>query len=246
MKYSDQSYNLRIELDTENCELTPAQIEKLEECLSPLRDLVKNFPVADLYITIQYNPPSHDYRVKAVLRLPGKGLATGDLEEDMYLAFRRCVSKLVHKVIAYKDRLEDAEAIAKHEKGTRHDVVAQQPIDGQALQAAVDQGDYAEFRKLTYPLEESVRKRAGRWIQRYPKIEAQLGERFDLADIVEEVFLNAFERYHEHPREVPFGDWLEGLIDPSVKLLNDDPDEALANISFAQSAIEAERQRSMD
>jgi len=120
MKYSDRSYNLRIELDTENCELSATQIEDLEEALSPLRDPVKEFPVADLYITIQYNPPSHDYRVKAVLRLTGKGLATGDLDEDLYPAFRRCVSKLVHKVTAYKDRLDAAEAITKHEKGTRH------------------------------------------------------------------------------------------------------------------------------
>lgn len=241
MKYSDQSYNLRIEVDTENCELNAAQIEDLEAALSPLRGPIKEFPVANLYITIQYKPPSHDYRVKVVLRLPGKGLATGDLDEELYPAFRRCVSKLVHKVTAYKHRLEDTEATVKHEKGTRHDVVAQRPVDGAAIDQAVKQGDYVEFRKLTYPFEEPVRKRAGRWIQRYPKIEAQLGQRFNLADIVEEVFLNAFERYDEHPREVPFGDWLEKLIDPSVKLLSEDTDEELANISFARSAIEAEK-----
>ena len=86
-----------------------------------------------------------------------------------------------------------------------------------------------------------MRKRAGRWIQRYPKIEAQLGQRFDLADITEEVFLNAFQRYDEHPREVPFGDWLEKLIDPSVKVLSEDTDEELANISFARSVVEAEK-----
>ncbi|MEZ6097733.1 MAG: hypothetical protein R3E01_02055 [Pirellulaceae bacterium] len=241
MKYSDQSYNIRIELDTENCELSAAQIKQLEDALSPLREPVKDFPVADLYITIQYMPPSHDYRIKTVLRLPGKGLATGDLDEDLSPAFRRCVSKLVHKVTAYKDRLEDAEAITKHEKGTRHDVVARRAVDGQALQQAVEQGNYAEFRKLTYPFEEPMRKRAGRWIQRYPKIEAQLGQRFDLADITEEVFLNAFQRYDEHPREVPFGDWLEKLIDPSVKVLSEDTDEELANISFARSVVEAEK-----
>mgnify|MGYP006908325028 FL=1 len=50
-----------------------------------------------------------------------------------------------------------------------------------------------------------------------------------------------FQRYDEHPREVPFGDWLEKLIDPSVKLLSEDTDEELANISFARSAIEAEK-----
>lgn len=243
MKFADESYNLRIELDTENCELSPGEIKDLEEALSPLREPVKSFPVTDLYITIQFKPPSHDYRVKVVLRLPGRGLATGDVDEHPLPAIRRCVSKLVHKTTAYKDRLGDAEAMAKHEKGTRHDVVARRPVDGQALQQAVAAGDYVEFRKLLYPYEEPVRKRAGRWIQQYPQIEAQLGEAFDLADIVEEVFLNAFERFDDHPREVPFGDWLENLIDPSVKLLSKDTDKELANISFARSALEAERAR---
>lgn len=242
MKYSDQSYNIRIELDTENCEFSERQIAKLEETLSPVRELVKDFPVTDLYVTIQYYPPSHEYRVKTVFQLTGKGLATGDVEEDWHLAFRRCVRKLVHKVTAYKARLGSDEETAKHEKGTRQDVIANQPVDTQALAEAVEQSDYAEFRTLLYPFEEPVRKRVGRWIQRYPQVEAQLGERFDLADIVEEVFLNAFERFDDHPREVPLGDWLENLIDPSVKLLSKDTDEELANISFARSAVEAERE----
>lgn len=243
MQYSDQSYNLRIELDTENCELSGGQIEQLERALSPLREPVKNFPVAALYITIEFKPPSHDYRVKAALRLPGKGLVTGDVDKEVYPAFRRCVSKLVHNVTAYKHRMENAEAIAKHEKGTRHGIIAQRPVDADSLHEAVEQQDYIEFRKLTFPYEEPVRKRIGRWIERYPKVESQLGNRFQLADIVEEVFLNAFERYEEHPREVPFGDWLESLIDPSVKLLNEESDEELDNVSFVRSAVESEQQQ---
>lgn len=243
MKYSDKSYSMRIELDTENCELTEAQITHLEDTLSPLREPVRDFPVADLYVTIEWHTPSHEYRVKVVLQLPGKGLATGDVDKDLYPAFRRCVRKLVHKVSAYKERMEDAEAAAKFEQGTRHDVVAEQDVDGRAVDRAVEQGDYVEFRKLTYPFEEPLRKRIGRWIQRYPEVEAQLGERFTLADVVEEVFLNAFERYADHPREVPFGDWLENLMDPSIKLLSEHTEERLTNINFVQTAMEAEREQ---
>lgn len=246
MKYSDQSYNLRINLDTENCELASSEIKHLEESLSRLRGPVKDFPLADLYITIEFKPPSLDYRVKAVLRLPGRGLATGDLDKDLYPAFHRCVEKLVQKLTAYKERLSDADDVAKHTQGTRHDVVARQLVDGEELQHAVEQGDYPRFRQLTYPYEESLRKRAGRWIQRYPRIEAQLGNRFDLADVVEEVFLNAFQRFEEHPREVPFGDWLEKLIDPSLKLLSEHGDEELANISFARTAMDAQQEQEQD
>jgi hypothetical protein len=39
---------------------------------------------------------------------------------------------------------------------------------------------------------------------------------------------------------VPFGDWLENLIDPSIKLLNEHAEGELANISFARSTVEAE------
>jgi ribosome-associated translation inhibitor RaiA len=242
MKYSDQSYNLRIELDTKNCELTASDIAELEDALSPLRHPVESFPVTDLYITIEHKPRSQDYQVKAALQLPGRGLVTGDQDEAMFPAFRRCVRKLVHKVSAYKERLEHAEDAAKHAKGTRHDVVAAQPIDAQQLTEAIEAGDYGAFRKLTYPFEESLRKRIGRWIQRYPDVDARLGLRFDLADIVEEVFLNAFERFQDRPRKVPFGDWLEGLVDPSVRLLNEHTDEELSAISFARSAMEAEVQ----
>lgn len=243
MKYSDQSYNIRIELDTENCELSADEIRELEQTLSPLREPVKTFPVADLYVTIEYEAPSDSYRVKTVLRLPGTALATGDLDKQIHPAFRRCVRKLVHKVSAYKERLEDAEATAKHQKGTRHDIVAQRQIDAEAVDHAVDQGAYADFRELLFPFEEALRKRIGRWIQRYPSIEAELGERFDLADMVEEVFLNAFERYDERPREIPFSDWLENLIDPSVKILSEDTENELANINFARSALQVERQQ---
>ena len=53
---------------------------------------------------------------------------------------------------------------------------------------------YERFRSLLFPYEESVRKRIGRWVQRYPEIEAQIGTRFDLEDAVEEVFLMAFDQ----------------------------------------------------
>ena len=41
MKFSDQSYNLRIELDTKGCELSPSEVEDMEEDLDTLRDLVE-------------------------------------------------------------------------------------------------------------------------------------------------------------------------------------------------------------
>ena len=235
MTYSDQTYDLRIELDTKDCELTADEIQRMERALDPLRKPVEKFPVRSLYVTIEHHERTRDYRVKAVLKLPGATLATGDLEPEHYSAFERCVRKLVRKVVAYEDDLENAEDRSKHLKGTRHDLTPLNNVDMAAVRRAVEQSDYSEFRRQTAMYEEPLRKRIGRWVQRYPEIDAQLGERFSLADAVEEVFLNAFERFDSRSDAVPFGTWLEHLIDPSIKILSRDTIAELDNISFARS-----------
>ena len=85
-----------------------------------------------------------------------------------------------------------------------------------------------------------MRKRAGRWVQRYPEAQARLHSDFKLADLVEEVFLNAFEDYAGMPQERRFGEWLEDLIDPSLQGLLSDPDQELRNVSFARTLRETD------
>lgn len=238
MKYSNQTYNLRIELDTKNLELNKRQVEDIEQSLDPVRDLVREFPVSSLYITITYHNNSETYRMKCALVLSGQTLATGDLAGDVPSATDRCVRKLVKRIEQYKQNLANAEEQEKFAKGTYHDVVPNREPEGDKLEAAVAKGDYATFRKETYMYEEPVRKRAGRWVQRYPDVNAVIGEKLMLADIVEEVFLTAFERYHERPDKVRLGEWLEQLIDPSLKLLIDNPSEEMQNISFARTLLE--------
>lgn len=238
MAFSDQAHNLRIELDTKNCELSPAQIAKYETGLEPLRDPVKKFPVSDLYITVNFQPRSQTYRVKTALVLPGRTLAAGDVDRYSYTAFERCVRKLVRKLMAYQDGMSANDELAKHQKGTQHDVLPDQEPDVQALETAVANADYSAFREATYVYEESIRKRVGRWVERYPDVERRLTTDLSLADMVEEVFLNAFERYEDRPGNVPLGQWLEQLIDPSMKLLAEHPSEELENIQFARTLRE--------
>lgn len=87
--------------------------------------------------------------------------------------------------------------------------------------AAVESGDYTKFRMAMYPIEESLRDRIGRWVQRYPQIQASIGTRFTIADIVEETFMLAFDRYHGWKPEMFFGQWIETLIDPAMKAIAD-------------------------
>jgi hypothetical protein len=55
---------------------------------------------------------------------------------------------------------------------------------------------------------------------------------------LEGVFLNAFERYTQRPTDVPLHDWLDGLIDPSLKALLRHPDEGRENASLARTVRE--------
>jgi ribosome-associated translation inhibitor RaiA len=243
MSYSDQSYNLRIELDTKQCELSRAQIARMEDALEPLSRLTKSFPVSDLYVTVIHHSRPGDYHVKTSLILPGRTLFTGERHREVYPAYEQCIDKLVRKVTAYKAKLGRDGEQSKVEQGTRQEIVATQNPDREAIEQAVENYDYAAFRELTAMFEEPVRKRAGRWVQRYPEIDALIGEKIEMADIVEDVFLTAFERFTLRPSNVPFGEWLEELIDDVIRAIASHPDEELENIKMAQSAVEAETRR---
>lgn len=239
MAFSDQLYNLRIELDTKNCEFARDELDKMEEALAPLREPVRPFPVSDMYITVTFHPTPGDYHVQASLVLPRRTLHTGDRDVNPLTAWSRCVRKLVHKVTAYKDSLSAKEEHGKIREGTAHELLPEAEPDAEQLQQAVEAGDPAAFRRATYVYEEPVRKRAGRWIQRYPEFEEQLGATFTLDDLVEEIFLNAFEHFHERPQQMRLGEWLEELIDPSVKALLKNPDIEQENIEAVRTLRES-------
>lgn len=234
MKFSDESYNLRIELDTKGCELAAEEIEDMEMDLDTLKSLVADFPVSDLHITVVYHQKSHDYHVKTSLGLSGKKLFTGQRHSKVHPAFESCVRKLTKKVRAYKREMRVGEDAEKLAAGTRHDVLPAGEIDVAAMVQAVESDDYNAFRHQIDVFEPSLTTRISRWVERYPEISSQLGPPFGLADIVEEVFLNAFDRFADRPRNTPPGGWLESLIDPSVQALLQSPDEEYERIQFSK------------
>ena len=103
----------------------------------------------------------------------------------------------------------------------------------------MQQLDYRAFRAAMGVYEDALEKRVGRWIERYPDAEAQLGNGLLISEIVEEVFLNAFDQYNARPASLRLGQWLENLIDPSIQTLLRDGGQEKENLSFIQSAQEA-------
>lgn len=235
MTFSDQSYNLRIEFDQKGCDLPLGEIEKMETSLKTLGKVVERFPISNLYITVICHEPSQDFHVKTSLALPGKTLFTGDRDSQAYPAYERCIRKLVQKVRSYKKRMSYDSELAKQYDGTHQSVVPSGEFDLPTIQSAIADQDYWAFRQGLDVFDEPLRKRVGRWLQRYPEIESQLDAGFQIDDIVEEVFLNAFEKFPSRSHDVPPGKWLEHLIDPSVQAILQSPDEEFANISFARS-----------
>ncbi len=240
MHYSDDRYHLYVQFDTKQCQIPADELARMQQGLQPLGEVVQDFPRSDLWITIIHHPRSALYHVEAKLKLPGQTLFTGDPDAYLDSAFQRCIRKLLRKVEAYKER-PDKKAVetAERRAALQREVVVPTDADTGVLGKAVHTGDYRTFRTALAGYEEWLRNRVGRWVQRYPEAQAKVGHGLALGDLVEEVYLNAFEGYAQRPAEVPLHDWLDGLIDPALKVLLRHPDEERETTSMARTVREA-------
>jgi hypothetical protein len=215
--------------------------QKLEEGLEPVARLIRDFPVSNLHIQLEHFPRTNRWRVKTSLVLTGETLVSLGEGDGLNPTFENCIANLIKDVHAYKDRLSRVHAASREVKGTHQDVEPTLDPDPQVLDNAIAEGDYAAFRAAILGYEEPLRKRIGRWIERYPAVSARIDHGLTIADLVEAVFLDAFEEYDHRPREIRFGDWLEHLIDPAIKGMIAHPEQALENINLARSACGGER-----
>jgi hypothetical protein len=233
----------KITLDVHQYRLTPVAEQMLRRTLDALTPQVEHFPVADLRVLIAGNARNNDVSIKLTLLLPGTTLVASETDAGPQPACERCLNSLLEELGAYKERLGRVPERQKLEKGTHQQLHPAVIIDAQAVAAAMQASDYPAFRTALLPYEEGLRKLVGRWVQRYPDFEAQIGRRVAIADLVEDVFLLAFEGYERRPADVPLGTWLEGLIDPALKQLQRDRDAELENIAMARSARAAVQDR---
>jgi ribosome-associated translation inhibitor RaiA len=239
MQYSDDRHHLRVQIEAKQCNIPHDQLTRMERTLDSLGEEVEDFPASDLSITVVRHPRSQDFHVEAKLKVPGRSLRTGDTDTYLDSAFDRCTRKLVQKVRDYKAN-PDRQAIEQARKGINlnQEVAAPEGTDMGPLGEAIAAGDYQVFRNLLISYEDWIRRRVGRWIARYPEAQAQVGNGLLIGDLVEEVYLNAFERYRERPTEVPFHQWLDQLLDPSLQAMLRKPGEEQMNASFARSLRE--------
>lgn len=236
MRFPDHGVRFPINLDTKHCSPPLAELEKMRANLEPLLKAVEHFPVASLHVLLEQFLRSSTASVKLSLTLSGTTLVSLDEGTHLHACFERCVHNLLADVHAFKCRMGNESELQKHEKGTHQDLLPDVDPDPAALEAAVQANDYNAFRTATLGYDEPVRKRIGRWIERYPAAAARIGKGLEIADLVEEVFLDAFEGYSHRPQQIRFGDWLERLIDPAVKEIVNGRNGELENVRLARAA----------
>jgi ribosome-associated translation inhibitor RaiA len=236
MRFPNRSYNLLVDLDMKHCNLPAADLNKMEASLSPLGDMVRPFPVSRLHVLISYRERTNDYAVRTSLILPGDTLVASEHHQRVHAAFEHCIDNLVREVKRYKDRLGSVAEQAKQQEGTHHELLPTLPPDPQAIEEAVREGDYTAFRAAASGYDAPVAAQVGRWVDRYPELAARLGNGLQISDIVEDVFLSAFEDYEHRSQGVRFGDWLGRYIDTAVKAMAAHPDRELENVALARLA----------
>jgi hypothetical protein len=239
MQYTDDRYHLRVALHPKGCDVPADELARMQVSLQPLGEAVQDFPSSELTVKLIHHPRTEAYHVEARLRLQGQTLLTGDRDPYLDSAYQRCLRKLVEKVKTYRlepdrrngDRVENRNVLDR-------EIMAPEAPDAGVIGAAARAGDYRTFRTILSGYEEWLRKRVGRWVQRYPEAEARVGNGLRLGDLVEEVYLNAFEHFGRRPTDVPLHEWLERLIDPSLKTMLRHPEEEQENASFARTVLE--------
>jgi hypothetical protein len=113
MRYSDESCDLRIELDIKPFELSPEDVRRLPASISLVGKRLEDPLVSELCITLP-SPCAHEYQVKAVPVLPVKRLFSRDTDASSKEGFHRCVTYLVQQA---RDRRRGATGVPERRRG---------------------------------------------------------------------------------------------------------------------------------
>jgi len=230
---------LQVEITSTGCEIPADERTRIQTPIAALADKVHDLGEACLWINVVFHPRRAVYHAEFKLKLPGRSLFTG--AEDSYLdaALQRSFAKLTRKVDAYLEN-PDIEAVtaAQRRAEAEADAIAPQDPAAGPLAEAANAGDYRAFREGLADYEIWLHKRVGRMVQRYPNVQARIGDELLIGDVVEEVFLNAFEQFTRRSTDVRLREWLDGLIEPSIRALMQNPDEEYAALDMARSVME--------
>ncbi|MDB5307904.1 MAG: hypothetical protein JWO38_2106 [Gemmataceae bacterium] len=232
-------HKLQVHFEVRHYRLAQAERDKMIDDVDSLARQAGHFPVAELRVVIERSIRTNEFATKLSLILPGETLVVSDHDHALHAAYERALVSLEDALKGYKDQLNQTEERRKLVNGTHRELIPETPIDPTALDQAVLAGDYPAFRAAIAPYEDPLRLRVGRWVERYPALQARMGRGLETIDLAEGVFLAAFEGHESRPPGERYGEWLERLIDPVVRAFEHRLDQELENVNMARSACEA-------
>jgi len=241
MQFKDLQNHLQLEICAKGFDIPADERARMETGIDRIAEELKGLAPSQLWMTIHHHPKNPaPYHVEAKLRLPTETFKTSDWDQYLDAAFQRCVRKLTRK-IEWSREEQGVSAIQTERPGALPgtEVAAPQDPQDSVLAQTVEANDYRSFRWALAGHEEWLRDRVGRWVQRFPEVDLEIGKGLTIADLVEEVYLNAFERYADRPQGQPMTVWLDDLVDPSINLFIRHPDEEQENVRAAEAWVEA-------
>lgn len=187
---------------------TPSEreIEHIEQGVATIARRVEVFPRKRLHVDVRGVPKRSLFQITVTLELPHRQLVVGDLgvRQSFPTAWRRCVKKLEHKLDAYLLRLSGRERVRPVAEAKATPRLSAE--SGRELERLRNGRDFAGFAEAL----EDLRVEIVRHVQRIQGSSPSPDLPED--EVVEAVFVLAFDAFDRRPHDLSFVDWIQGLV----------------------------------
>jgi len=232
---------MRLDIRSTNCDIPADERQRMETWISDLNDRLEGVGTSALFVRISFHPQSNDFNAELKLRTPHGTFKSRVKNEYLDSALAKSFESLTaqveadggHRKPTEEGAIEDRRALL--ERRFTNDVHA----DDGPLAQAVLAGDYQTFRNIISDYEDWLNRRVGRLIQRDPDAQLDVGNQFRISDVVEETYLQAFESFLHRPHNISLHEWLERLIDPALRALQQNREEEEEAVSYARTVRQA-------
>ncbi len=216
MTFRDEKHELKVEIRTDSYHLSEREKQDIEADLGSLRKVARDFPVSQLHLDIRRHPQRRDFHVRANLHVSKHNLFTGERGAIVTQAVESCVRKLVKKIKCFKEKHRGRPGETWEPTEPTMELPQDSETDPRVLARAVREADFPQFRDAIGGCDDSLSRQVESQIAENPELEALRGEDLVTSEILEEIYLRAFERFRDRD-SAAVSTWIEDLIDPCIQ-----------------------------